>query len=82
MLIPNPNNGQFTLKGTVGGNNEEYTIEVVNMLGQVIYTHNTTSRNSEINEHIQLDGNVANGMYLLNMRSATENTVLHFVIAQ
>ena len=82
VLIPNPNNGNFTLKGNLGTNSDDaVTIEVVNMLGQVVYTRNIIAGNGEINERIQLNS-VANGMYLLNLRSGSENKVFHFVIEQ
>jgi hypothetical protein len=82
-LIPNPNNGQFTIKGNVGsGIDEEVTLQVVNMLGQVIYDHKVMTHNGDINERIQIAGSVANGMYLLNVNSATANSVFHFVIEQ
>jgi len=81
-LIPNPNNGQFTIKGTVGSADEEVTLQVVNMIGQVIYNQKVMAHNGEINEKIQLTGNLANGMYLLNLQSASENRVFHFVIEQ
>jgi hypothetical protein len=81
-LIPNPNNGQFTIKGTVGSADEEVTLQVVNMVGQVIYNQKVMAHNGEINEKIQLSGNVANGMYLLNLQSFSEKRVFHFVIEQ
>ncbi len=80
-LVPNPNNGQFTLKGSLGTNtDEEIIVEAVNMLGQVVYSQKMTAHNGDVNEHIQLDNSLANGMYLLNLRSGTENKVFHFVV--
>ncbi len=82
-LVPNPNKGNFTLKGIVGSSaNEEMFVEVVNMLGQVVYNQKVTVHNGELNEHIQLGNSLANGMYILNLKSATENTVFHFVVEQ
>jgi hypothetical protein len=82
MLIPNPNNGQFTLKGDLGAGVEEINVEVVNMLGQVIYSGTAKTQNGELNEHIQLSGSLANGMYLLNLSSGTDRKVFHFVVEQ
>jgi len=81
-LIPNPNNGQFTIKGTVGSADEDVTLQVVNMIGQVIYNHKVMAHSGEINEKIQLTGNLANGMYLLNLQSTSENRVFRFVVEQ
>ena len=81
-LIPNPNNGQFTIKGTVGSADEEISLQVVNIVGQVIYNQKVMAHSGEINEKIQLTGNLANGMYLLNLQSTSENRVFHFVVEQ
>ncbi len=81
-LIPNPNKGTFTVKGTSGTSvDEDVTLEVTNMLGQVVYTKKTTIHGGNIDEAIQLS-NVSNGMYLLNLRSSNGNTVFHFVVEQ
>jgi hypothetical protein len=82
-LIPNPNKGAFALKGTVDAtNNEELNAEITNMLGQVVHKQKIATRNGVVDANIQLGGNLANGMYLLNLRSATANSVFHFVIEQ
>jgi uncharacterized protein YjdB len=83
QLVPNPNKGTFTVKGTLGTNiDEEVSIEVTNMLGQVIYTTKVVAKNGAINEKIQLNNTPANGMYMLNLRTTSENKVFHMVIEQ
>ena len=83
QLVPNPNKGTFILKGTLATTvDEEVTIEITDMLGQVIYSSKPTAHHGELNEKIQLSNTVANGMYLLNLRSATDNVVFHMVIEQ
>jgi len=81
-LIPNPNNGTFTVKGTLGSiNDQEVTLEIMDMLGQEVYSSKVMTHKGNINEVIKLN-NVANGMYLLNLRTATEKKVFHIVIEQ
>jgi hypothetical protein len=81
-VIPNPNNGAFTVKGNlISATDEEVSLEVTNMLGQVVYSSKNIAVNGNINEQIRLT-NLANGMYLLNVRSASANSVFHFVIEQ
>ena len=83
VLIPNPNNGQFTVKGNLDANNsEEVTLTITDLLGQQVYNDNVTTKGGLLNEQIQLNGTLANGMYLLNVRSGTENKVFHFVLKQ
>jgi len=82
-LIPNPNKGIFTVKGSLGATvDQEVSIEITDMLGQVIYRNNLTAKSGAINEPIQLSSTLANGMYMLNLRSANEHKVFHFVIEQ
>ena len=81
-LIPNPNNGSFSLKGTLGSAlNETLVVEITNMLGQVIYTGQIQAVNGNIDQKIALN-NITNGVYLLNLGSGTERSVFHFVIEQ
>ncbi len=80
-LIPNPNTGEFTVKGTFASmTDEQVSIEIVNMLGQVVYRNNITALNGDMNERIQLGNNMASGSYILNLRSENERKVFHFVI--
>ena len=80
-LAPNPNKGAFTLKGTLASTTDgEVTVEITNMLGQVVYSTKVIPQNGKIDENIQVNGTLANGMYLLNLHSETANTVIHFVI--
>lgn len=80
-LMPNPNNGTFSVKGSLATmNNQDVTIEVTNMIGQVVYRQNATVRNGEVNELIQLNGIVANGAYLLNFRSGADTKQFHFIL--
>ena len=80
-ITPNPNNGTFKLQGTIGSNKDQpITLEITNMLGQMVYTNTATAENGIINKQISLSNNLANGMYLMNVKSGTESKVLHFVI--
>ncbi len=82
-LIPNPNTGVFSLKGRLADNiNEDVTVEVTDMLGQIVYNSKIPVKNGLINEHIQLSSNLANGMYLLNLHSGSVSSVIHFVVEQ
>ena len=81
-VVPNPNKGTFTVKGTLSSSvDEEVSLEVTNMLGQVVYRSKAQSVNGAISEQVQLN-NMANGMYILNVRSGNDNSVFNFVIGQ
>jgi uncharacterized protein YjdB len=83
MLVPNPNRGAFTIRGTLGSaSNEDLSVEVTDMLGQVVYTGKFTARNGKVDERIELSKTLANGMYMLNLISLTDRKVFHFVMEQ
>jgi hypothetical protein len=82
-LLPNPNKGEFALTGMfAAGIDESTTIEVVDMLGQIIYSTQTTAISGRVNEIIQLSSKHPNGMYLLSIRTSKETKVLHFVVSR
>ena len=82
-LLPNPNKGDFMVKGTLGTTeDEEITMEVTDMIGQVVYKNKVIVHNGIINEHIQMTNTLANGMYMMNLHSGSDSKVFHFVIEQ
>ena len=52
------------------------------MLGQVVYKNKMVIQGGKIDEQIRLGNTLSNGMYLLNLRSGTDNQVFHFVVEQ
>lgn len=83
IVVPNPNKGIFTVSGSFGNaNDEEVTIEVTDLLGHIVYSAKTTTQNGNINDRVQLANTLANGMYLLNVRSQSDSKVFHIVIEQ
>ena len=79
-MFPNPNNGGFTLHGTIASRtDEDVTIEIMDMLGKVVYVHTVTAAGGVINEPIGLSG-IESGIYLLNVRNKNESQVLRFVV--
>jgi hypothetical protein len=83
-VTPNPNKGAFIIKGSLGGNlnDEDVTIEITDVLGQSILQKTIIAKKGWINENIQLSSNVANGMYLLSLRSDSGSQVVHLIIEQ
>jgi hypothetical protein len=81
-LLPNPNKGIFTVRGKLGAGNEDVNIDVTDMLGQVVYRGAVITKQGHLETQIKLDGSLANGMYILTLRSGTEQKVFHFVMQQ
>ncbi len=82
-VIPNPNQGVFVVKGTLATTtDEEVTMEVTNVLGQVVYKELVTAKQGKLNQQIQLSKTLANGMYILSLRTGSESRVFHVVVQQ
>ncbi len=80
-LFPNPNNGVLTLSGTVDMNTtSDLSLEVTDMLGQVVYRGTATPVKGAVKTQINLGNTIADGTYLLHVNSASGNQVFHFVV--
>ena len=81
VIIPNPNQGIFTVRGRVA-TDALITYQVTDMTGQIIYTSVSTAKNGLFNERIKLSNTLANGAYLLDIKTGNQHQVLHFIVAQ
>ena len=82
-VVPNPNRGAFTVRGTLSSTtDQQVTMELTDILGQVVFHNTAQAIGGKLNEHVQLANNLANGMYLLTVRTGEENRVFHIVIEQ
>jgi len=82
-VIPNPNKGEFTVKGALGTDvNEVVDVDLTNMLGQVVYTSKVKVQHGAINEHVTVDNSLSNGIYLLNVRSGDRSKVIYVTISR
>ena len=80
-LILNPNKGVFFVKGTMGQmTDQNVSLEVLDMEGQVVYKNTLTARDGAIDTQVTLDNNLANGMYILRVSTASETNISRFVI--
>ncbi|GAA4467695.1 hypothetical protein GCM10023093_24000 [Nemorincola caseinilytica] len=81
-LAPNPNSGTFTVSGSVPRNGSKVTLQVTDMLGQVVYTGAAQPKGDVLNETLNLDNSLANGMYLLHLSTGTESRTFHFMLSR
>lgn len=82
-VMPNPSNGNFTVRGELATSNDEpLTLELTDMLGRIILTREVVATNGRLYAAVDLGGTVANGMYILNVRSATGQKAFHLAIEQ
>ncbi len=83
VVVPNPNKGIFTIRGTLATTaDQEVTIEVTDMLGQVVYRSKVMATGGRINQQVSLAPTTANGMYILSLGTDADNKVSHIVVEQ
>jgi uncharacterized protein YjdB len=82
-VVPNPNKGDFMIKGSLGlATDQEVSLEITDVLGQIVYKDKLTARNGKLNEHVTLGSKMANGMYILSVKTSSDSKVFHLVIEQ
>ena len=81
VLLPNPNNGSFLVRGSAA-NADNLILTITDMLGQVVYKSKVTPRKGRIDDQVDLGQSIANGLYLLELRSGTINEVVHFAVGR
>lgn len=74
-LYPNPNNGDFNIKGNITSN--EVLIEVLNAIGQKVYTETQTINNGQLDHNLHISGAAA-GIYLLKLSGRNETKTIRF----
>ncbi|MCB0700868.1 MAG: SBBP repeat-containing protein [Chitinophagales bacterium] len=79
-LFPNPNNGLFTLKGDIGSSANELKVDIINAVGQLVYSQELDVHNGQVNKTIDLNSNLASGVYMLRINSPTANKIIQFTI--
>jgi hypothetical protein len=78
-LLPNPNNGTFTVKGTLGRHlDQAVSVTIADMLGQIVYKDQLTAVNGKLN--VPMHVNLASGSYILNVKTEAGNKVIRFVV--
>jgi len=78
-LFPNPNNGNFVIKGDYNnGNGHTVTLEVLNPIGQVIYTDHAVVQNNSIEKAMNVS--FPDGVYLLHISDAGQGKTLRFTV--
>lgn len=81
-VYPNPNNGDFVLKGQLGvKGNSNFSMRITNVLGQELLWRSGKAVNGAVNEQIATNKDCANGMYMLTVQTDDgAQYVFHFVI--
>lgn len=81
-LYPNPNNGQFNIKGQLSNavTNETVTLKITNALGQTVYNQVYPASGRTLDMPVSLGNDLANGLYTVNIIVDDQVTNLRFML--
>ncbi|PZF73405.1 T9SS type A sorting domain-containing protein [Taibaiella soli] len=78
-LYPNPNSGDFTIIASeLAG--KTATLQISNLVGQIIYSENASINNGAINKQINLPAKYPSGVYLLRVKTEEGENVIRFLM--
>lgn len=81
MLLPNPNTGNFIIKGSLPLTGiDKVELQVYDILGKLVLRTIVADNTGNIHVPVQLPPNLANGMYTLNVTYGNSSIVFHFVV--
>jgi hypothetical protein len=78
VLFPNPSAGSFVISANIIVD-DEFTLTVVNMLGQEVHRSFIRSSNGMLQHQVDLGNDVPDGNYMVTLRSL--NQVIHLPVA-
>ena len=65
--MPNPNKGVFTINGTFISDANAATVEIIDILGQMVYKRVIPLQKGKLNAQIDMDELLVNGVYLIHI---------------
>jgi hypothetical protein len=78
-VMPNPNNGAFTLTGELA-TTKDVEIEVTDILGKTIYSNTAMVEKGRLRTKVIMDNKTANGVYLVRVKNTEINEVVRFTL--
>lgn len=82
-VYPNPNKGAFTIEGNYNTNgNTDVEIRVVNAVGQNVYLANDKISGGKLEHRININGDVAPGVYIIHISAGGKKDYRRFTITQ
>jgi hypothetical protein len=80
-LFPNPNNGEFTLRGSIAEGGESISVTIVDLLGKTIYYDNIDR--DEWNKDVLIKtADAVAGIYFVHLKSGNNHITKKIVITQ
>ena len=78
-LYPNPNNGEFNIKLENEKSAKDFSVDVFNIMGAIVYSENLKIEDGKALKHVDLPLLPA-GLYMIELRSGTVKNKTKFII--
>jgi hypothetical protein len=78
VLYPNPNNGTFTIDGTLKSGDGMVALEIVDVTGKLVYREDVKMSGDKLSKQLNVS-NVASGAYMIRVVSDSAREVIPFV---
>jgi uncharacterized delta-60 repeat protein len=78
-IYPNPNGGEFTIAFS-NSLDENATITITNLQGQLVYAEKLSSQENQMNLSVSLNPALVDGIYYVNIRSGAQVITKQFVM--
>ena len=81
-VLPNPNDGAFTIAGKSSFAGTEGNYEITDVAGRVVARGIVALTGGVIDQYIQTGNTLASGVYLLNLQLGETKNVIRFVVGR
>ncbi len=78
VIVPNPNKGSFSIKGSVA--DENVSLVITDVLGRAVFTERYFAAGGMLDHNVHLAGTLPAGVYLLAVRTSAQNKLAYFVV--
>lgn len=83
QVVPNPNNGTFTVVGKVTGSaNKNVYIDLMDMSGKIVLKEVAAIDNGMVQKCIALGSDIPDGLYIIKVYNEETNEVLRFTLSR
>jgi len=79
-MLPNPNNGKFVIELS-NFPDKYFSLSVMNALGQLIFSSEETNSSEKFMKDIDL-GNTSSGIYFIEIKSYSKNSLMKFIVSK
>ncbi len=79
-IFPNPNNGNFHIKGVVTNGAADAVVTISDMLGRVVMSRSAAVSRGAIDETVVMPAQLAAGVYMLTIQSGEERKTFRIVM--